>query len=208
MKKALPLKDPEAQRLLEEVQQPTRELVDHSKWADGRWLRDLVADLVDRGIPGIPEIEPGSDEGRDLRKCRDDFLEAFAAIATNARLGRATRSAVWDAILAALLIGCTIGSRGLSARLQKDFIWARTAMMRKARDAQSAPEKERMRAAVCAAMKETAAKPTRGEAFARLIEPDVNRSLGHEGEDKVSLWTIRGAVRAILEEAPRKSGKS
>ena len=63
-------------------------------------------------------------------------------------------------------------------------------------------------AAVRAAMEATVTKPTRGEAYARLIEPDANKRLGLEGDDKLSIWTIRSDVRAILEEAPRKSGKS
>ena len=55
-------------------------------------------------------------------------------------------------------------------------------------------------AAVRAAME--GRKPTRGEAFARLIEPDVNKRLSREGEDKLSVWAVRNAVRAILKEAP------
>jgi|SRR5271166_2780069 len=59
-------------------------------------------------------------------------------------------------------------------------------------------------AAVRAAMQETSTKPTRGEAYANFIEPHVSKRLGR----KVSVSTIRNAVRAILEEAPRKSDKS
>jgi hypothetical protein len=203
MKKAL-LGGPKAQQLLEDAEQLQKELLDRSEWADGRWLRDLVVDIAYRGIS---EIEPGSEEGRDLTEFRADFLAAFAVITANSKITRATRSAVWEAILDALLIGCTIGSRELWATLQKKFERTRMATARKALAAKSAPKRDVKLAAVRAAIEATVTKPTRGEAYARLIEPQVNKRLGLEDDDKLSIWTIRDAVRAVLTEAPRKLGK-
>jgi hypothetical protein len=216
MKKALPLGEPEAllsqksaresarQRFVEEAEQLDRELGDPfrwilGEWADGHWVRDIVAELADSRISEI--------ERRDLREFRADFLSAFAVIAADTKIRRTTRSAVWEAILDALLIGCTIGSPELRAMLQKKFELARMATARKALAAKSAPKTEMKFTAVRAAMKATATKPTRGEAYARLIEPEVNKRMGLDGYHRLSVWTIRNIVRAIQKEAPRKSGK-
>ena len=63
MKRALPLGDPEAllsqksarQRLVEEPERIDRELGDPfrwilGEWADGHWVRDIVAEMAERGI--------------------------------------------------------------------------------------------------------------------------------------------------------------
>ena len=220
MKKALPPGEPEAllshesaresarQRFVEEAEQLDRELGDPfrwilGEWADGHWVRDIVAEIADRRIS---EIEPGSEEGRGLREFRADFLAAFAVIAADTKIRRATRSAVWEAILDALLIGCTIGSRELRATLQKKFERARMATARKALAAKSAAKRDARLAAVRAVMEETP-KATKSVEYADRIQAKVNERLGLEGDDKLSVWTIRNDVRVILEEAPRKSGK-
>ena len=137
-----------------------------------------------------------------MREFRADFLAAFAVIAANTKIRRATRSAVWEAILDALLIGCAIGSRELRASLQKKFERARVATARKALAAKSAAKRDARLAAVRAMMGETP-KASKSVEYAHRIEAKVNKRLGLEGDDELSVWTIRKDVRAILEETPQ-----
>jgi hypothetical protein len=70
------------------------------------------------------------------------------------------------------------------------------AMARQALAAKRAPQKSETLAAVRAAVKKTPAKPTRSEAYARLLQPLVKERLGRN----VSVSTVRRCVTAILEE--------
>jgi hypothetical protein len=114
---------------------------------------------------------------------------------------------IWELMAAAFLAGRS-GTVTSSARayftpeIIHDFEERRAAAARQALAAKSAPQKHATLAAVRIAIKETAAKPSGGEAFARLIQTDVQKRLGR----RVSVWTIRETVRAILKEAPGKVG--
>jgi hypothetical protein len=77
------------------------------------------------------------------------------------------------------------------------------AKMRAAKEARSAPEKAKTLAAVRAAMQATTHPPTRGLGYAKRIRQKVIQHLGRD----VLPWSIRGYVRAILEETPAKWGK-
>jgi hypothetical protein len=143
-----------------------------------------------------------------LRQLRDGFRANFAAIAADAELRAETRLAVFKAMFQALAIG-VVSSRDadLVNRIKREAEQARAAKAREGRAHKSAQQKGTVLAAVRAATEARGTTPTRGEAFARLIEPDVNKHLGLEGDHKRSIWTIRNAVRAILEETPRKIGQ-
>ncbi len=99
-------------------------------------------------------------------------------------------------IEAAFSIGMFAGAHR-AAEEGPDF-WRRdqATRAREARAAKSAARRKELLATVRAAMKGTPAKPTRGEAFAKLIQPDVEKRLGRN----VSLSTIRRYVEAILKE--------
>jgi hypothetical protein len=161
--------------------------------ADGAWAQNMVLNAAHRGLSNM---KAGGEECADLRKCRDDFLADFAVIAADAKIEKATRSAVSWAIANALFIGLATGDPELFARLRRDFGQAQAAAMRRARAPGLASNREATLNAVRAAMKATPARPTQGEAYARLIQPEVEKRLGRP----LSVSTIRRYARIILEE--------
>jgi hypothetical protein len=166
------------------------------EFSTGRWVRNLV---INTANDELDKLWPDSPQAGSLRHFRDGFRANFAAIAADAELREGTRLAAFKAMFQALAIG-VLSSRDadLVDSIKRNAEQARAAKARQARARKYAPEKEAMLAAVHAAMEARRTTPTRGEAFARLIEADVNKLLGLEGERKLSIWTIRNAVRAIL----------
>jgi hypothetical protein len=100
--------------------------------------------------------------------------------------------AVLGAVEAAFSIGMFAGAHR-AAKEGPEFWQRDKAVLMRERRAQQA---EGVLVAVRAAMLETPAKPTLGEAFARLIRPDVEKRL----KRLVSLSTIRRYVRTIVKE--------
>ena len=141
------------------------------------------------------EISKNTVDGNVILSVRSRFLAAFNAIDADAKMEKRSREAVFQAIFHALLIGLASESPELLARLRRDQL-ARAHLGRKS---PAAPQREAMLAAVRVAIKGTSTKPTRGEAFARLIQPSVAM---HLGRDEVSIWTVRAAIRVALKEMP------
>jgi hypothetical protein len=194
--KALEIK--ETRKLLEEaLALALAELRVHFReFSTGRWVRNLVVNIAN---DELDKLGPESQQAESLRRFRDGFRASFAAIAADAELREQTRLAVFKAMFQALAIGAASSRDAhLVDRIKREAEQARAANARQERARKSAPQKEAMLAAVRAAMEARRTTPTRGEAFARLIEPDVNKRLGLEGEHKLSIWTIRNAVRALL----------
>ena len=161
--------------------------------ADGRWARSMVVTAAERAL-----FENRADEElcKDLGSIRDEFLASFAVIAADVKIEKSSRAAISEAIARALWIGLASESPDLVRRLEKQFKQAKAAAMRGARAEKSAPKKDAALDAVRAAMNETATKATRGEAYARIIQPGVEKRL----KRKVSVPTVCRYVRVILEE--------
>jgi hypothetical protein len=163
--------------------------------ADGRWARNIVINAAERVLS---ENKADQELCRDLREVRDEFIASFAVIAADATLTAATRTATSEAIARALFIGSASESPELVGRLEREFRQTTLALARLRKAEKTAARQAEILSAVQAAMKRTPAKATRGEAYARIIQPEVEKRLGRA----VSPSTVRNAVRAALKEAP------
>jgi hypothetical protein len=167
----------------------------------GMFVCSLVVKAAEEAISSAGE---DSEEAKRLRKLGDEFISSFEMFAVDSEVERRSRTAALNAMLKALMIGMSVGDPKKRDEIILEFRRARTAAMRAVHEAKSAQENEAARTAVRAAMQGTNTKATRGVKYAEFIQPKVVEKLGRD----VSPWHIRGHVRAILEETPRKSGKS
>ena len=163
--------------------------------ADGRLARNIVINAAERALS---ENKADQELCLDLREVRDEFIASFAVIAADATLTAASRTAISGAIVRALLIGSASKSPELVGRLEKEFQQATAALARLRKAEKSAARQAEILSAVRAAMKRTPAKATRGDAFARYIQPEVEKCLGRA----VSISTVRNAVRVTLKRHP------
>jgi hypothetical protein len=131
------------------------------------------------------------------------FISGYSVLFHDKEGAPKIQTATSRAILNTLLIGMSLGDPKRRDKIVLESKRMQAAKMRAAKEAKAAPEREKILAAVRAAMQATTRTPTRGEGYAKLIRPKVVKHLGRD----ISPSSVREYVRVILEEAPGKPGK-
>jgi hypothetical protein len=158
----------------------------------------LLRNLIIKHANEAAAAQTNDDDAEMLRDWCEDFRASFDFFVADSEVASASRAAAVSAILnASALAEYSVMRR---EKIISEVKEARAAKMRSAKEVKAAAEIEKTLAAVRAVMKGTNTKPTRGVEYARLIMPKVVKELGRD----ISPWTIRGHVRAILEEPPGK----
>ena len=145
-----------------------------------------------------------TEERERRRRYGWEFCSSYGILSLDFGIAPKSRRVALRAISNALMIGMSLGDPKRRDKIVRESRRAQAAKMRAAKEAKAAPEREKTLAAVRAAMQETTRRPTRGEGYAKLILPKVVKHLQRD----ISLSSIRGYVRVILEEPPGKPGKS
>ena len=163
---------------------------------NGGWARNKVASIAKSALA---KLKAGSPAHQELTECLDNFRRNFAMVADDLEMTVATRRAVTRAIVQALFIGGASDGVGPFDDRGEGFLQELAKSARLIRSKKDSAKIAERRDAVRAAMKKSSAKPSTGEAYARLIQVPAEELIG-----PLSVWSIRRDVRAILKELPRK----